>query len=425
MRLVLLILIIFGFLVWFLRFNFSNNWKDQLQEGWEIRFRGSIASQPYQNGSYQVFRVGEFNIKTEAFERYKYGDKLEVVGRLDKVVTKSGSSSYWLMDPSIRLVNQEVVTHRFGVSGVISWIHNLRERISQNLIQALPEPHSSLLLGILLGVRRRLSYEFATALRSTGTMHVVVASGYNLSVVAGVISALLIRVVSRRKAIPFILLGVAFYVVLAAADPPVVRAAIMVSMAFIAQLAGRYYQGLWALAVAAMVMLIIDPFLVFDIGFQLSVAATTGILVITPGLRQIFPKFLQVFAKGLLAELSVTLGAQLAVVPLLLFHFGEVSWLSPLVNLLVLGLVPIIMGLGGIMAVVSFFWQELVQLLGLFAWLPLTVFIEVVQWFAGLPFGRLKLGLSWVWVVLYYAALFLLLWKARIAKAAFEDNKNQ
>jgi competence protein ComEC len=242
-------------------------------------------------------------------------------------------------------------------------------------------------------------------------MHVVVVSGYNVTVVGGVLVALLVQFVSRRWVIPMAFLGIAAYAAMAGADPPVIRTAIMGLLSLTAQFFGRLYQGFWVLVLSALIMALVSPLVVFDVGFQLSFAAMLGIIAVTPVLTSYLRMALGCLGRGIVEEFAVTLGAQLMVLPILLMHFGRVSWMSSVVNLVVAFVVPITIGFGGLLAILSFLWMGLAQVFALFAWVPLTFFVGVVSWFSKLPFGSFYVSsLSWWWVVGYYAVLAWLIW---------------
>lgn len=385
---------------------------DSLASGATLRVRGAITSQPYLKDSKQIMRVGEILVQTEAFPRYKYGDQVQVIGKLRKGLTDSRKSQIWLIYPDVQLIDADQISSVSSVSGALIRLGKLRQNLVQLFEKLLPEPQASLLSGVLLGAKRSVPGDFAEALRRTGTLHVVVASGYNVTVVAGILAAILLRFVSRPWTVPFIILGIGVYTLLAGADPPIVRAAIMGGLAFTAQLVGKHYQGLWALLITFLLMLIVSPASIFDIGFQLSFAATGGILLLTPLIFRPTRSLFGFISRFMVEGLSVTLGAQLAVAPLLLVHFKEVSWLSPLVNLLVVGLVPMIMGLGAVLVGVGFFWEGLAQVLALFVWVPLTAFVAIVNWFNRLPVGTIKVeSMSWVWVIGFYSVLGWWVWR--------------
>src|SRR3989344_5296412 len=119
------------------------------------------------------------------------------------------------------------------------------------------------------------------ALRDTSTLHIVVASGQNLSMVAGFFLSLA-GLIKRKHAIVLSLLAVTGYTLLTGAQVPILRAAIMFSLASLATLSGRLKEGWWVLIVTAALMLLLNPEWVYDLSFQLSFLATFGVVVVSP-----------------------------------------------------------------------------------------------------------------------------------------------
>ena len=162
--------------------------------------------------------------------------------------------------------------------------------------------------------------EFHRLLRDTGTLHVIAASGMNVTIVAAVLMMFLVKLFARRAAIILAILGIIFYCFLAGASPPVVRAAIMGTVAYVAGFLGRERDGLVILVGSAMLMLLVNPWYIFDIGWQLSFAATGGILWGYPLLQQSLGVLLGKLPRkasqrgkgrlreGVASELSVTFG---------------------------------------------------------------------------------------------------------------------
>lgn len=371
----------------------------------KIRLTGRVIQQPYLKGSNQIINVNGFLIKTNRFPTYFYGQKLVVTGKVRRRVINRFISRFSLYYPQIQLIQQpQSLVDKLNFKAKLLALKNYFE---QKFEAVLPEPQASLLAGILLGSQRSLPDKFMRNLRETGTIHVVVASGYNLTVVAKLLLAGLLVVCRRRLALAGAFLGIVAYTIMTGGEPPVVRAAIMASLTLVAQLLGREKDALISLILAAALMLLVSPLILFDIGFQLSVLATAGILLVEPLLAG------KIFSLPLIGEdLKVTLAAQIATLPILLFNFGTVSLLSPLVNALVLPVTPLIMFLGAITAVVGGMTAWLV-------WLPLTYFVRLIEWLSPLS-QKTALTISQVsggWVMAYYLVLAVWLWRQRRALA--------
>ncbi len=393
-----------------------------ISENQPVKIIGRVSKQPYLKGSYQIISMGPVLIRTNRFPGYFYGDKLVVVGGFKKQVINSFLTQYFAFFPTIQKIKEEqnLVSQRNFIRRLLK----TRGQIEQNLNQLLPEPQASLLLGVVFGVKSQMPENFWQNLRKTGTLHLVVASGQNVVMVTGFLMNSLVWFSKRRGVILITLLGIIIYVLMVGAEAPAVRAGLMAMMILVGQLLGREGNQGKFLLLTAMVMLLISPLMLFDIGFQLSFAAAAGIIWIYPKLKRgdsISSKFAQ---KGRLRLLSVpllgeaflvTISAQLATLPLLLINFGQFSWLSPLINSLILPTIPLVMALGIILSGLSFISRLLSQVLAWFIWPFLTWFIKVVDWFGQLPMGNWEMGkISWWWMVGYYLILFLCLNYERI-----------
>lgn len=315
-----------------------------------------MRQEPKISGGLQKFSLVGIEIKTWKYPEYHYGDKLKVMG-----IVKENSLEF----PEIREKETE------KDKGILFWIHNLRTRIEKTYRKTLPEPQASLLAGIVLGSKSGIPKDFYESLRQTGTLHVVVASGMNVSILAGTLVSFLLLFISRRKAVILSFILIWFYVVLAGAEAPVIRAGIMGTLAFLAQGLGREEDAWRGLGLAAVILLFLNPQNLFDLGFQLSFAATFGILFFGPVFSRLFSRL----PKQIRSDISQTLGAQIVTLPIIILNFGYYSIFSPLVNLLVVPTLPWIMRLGLLVAVGG----------QIFAWLTLpflTYFVWIVKLFS-------------------------------------------
>lgn len=267
-----------------------------------------------------------------------------------------------------------------------------RLTLDQKISQLLPSPQAELLSGILLGQNKNLPGRLKLALRDTSTLHIVVASGQNLSMVAGFLLGLA-GLIRRKNALILSLLAAIFYTLVTGLQVPILRAAMMFSLASLAQFSGRERSGGWVLIVTAGLMLLINPRWITDISFQLSVLATFGVIVIAPILLKYLDKI-----PLLGQDLAVSLAAQAMVTPVIAQGFHQFSVVGLITNVLILWTVPFIMILGGIMLLAGFFWSGLAWLISLAVSAFLTYFIYVVQFFASLPFSWEYIG-EQMWIV--------------------------
>jgi len=277
----------------------------------------------------------------------------------------------------------------------------------------LPEPESALLLGIVLGSRQELSPRFYEALRQSGTLHLVVASGMNVTILGKVVLSVMLKRFRRWLAIFVSILCILIYTLLAGGEPPIVRAAIMGSVAFAAQVFGRQYWAGWALFLSGAGMLLVSPELLSQVGFQLSVTATAGLLFVSPWVASQVTRSIKWLegisslggkgARLVSLDLTEAASAQLAVLPLLMAHFGQFNLLAVIPNVLVGFLVPVIMRWGGVLLLVGLIWQQLARLLAWIVWVPLAYMAWVIELFGKIDWLIVRGEWSWWLVGLYWA----------------------
>lgn len=275
-----------------------------------------------------------------------------------------------------------------------------RQILDQKIEQLLPSPQAELLSGILLGNKKDLPGGLKLALRDTSTLHIIVVSGQNLTMVAGFFMNLS-GLIKRKIAIGVSILFVIFYTLLTGAQVPVLRAAAMAILAFTAQLFGRQRDGVWVLIATAGLMLLVNPNWISDLSFQLSFLATAGVIIVAP----ILLKYLK--SMPLVGEdLAITTGAQIMVMPVIIQYFHQLSLVGIVTNLLVGWSVPVIMIFGVGMMLMSLIWVGLAQVAALVTSIFLTYFIYIVQFFSSLPFAWKYVG-EQIWVVWvgYYIVL--------------------
>lgn len=262
----------------------------------------------------------------------------------------------------------------------------MRQDLDQKISRLLPSPQAELLSGILLGNKKALPGKLKLALRDSSTIHIVVVSGQNLTMLTALFLSLS-GLLKRKTTLLISFAAIIFYTILTGGQIPVLRAAIMTSLAYMGELFGRQRSGVWILTITAGAMLLVNPGWISDLSFQLSFLATFGVIVVAPYLERVL-KFLPPFIKQ---DLAITTGAQVMVMPIIIQNFHQLSIVGIFANLLVGWTVPFIMILGGLMLVLG-------SILSLLTSAFLTYFIYMVQLSASLPFAWEYVGEK-VWIV--------------------------
>ncbi len=340
----------------------------------KIRFTATVIEQPEYTDTNTIVRVGVWYINLRGYATIIPGNRVSFVGKVEPKVLGKMTTKIIMMDPTFEVISHTGCVKSYAPGCMRIWLLSMRERWVRVLEKSLPEPMSSLAAGILLGVKGQMPKDFYTALVNTGTLHIVAASGYNVTIVAAVIMNVLNGLVGKTLGVAFGVVGIVVYVLIAGAGASVVRAGIMGSLTLVAFYCGRPTEAKRLLWVAAAMMLLLDPAMIFDIGFQLSFLATFGLLYLEPVFKKL-PKH------SFLAEyLYPTLAASVATLPVILYQFGRVSYISPLVNMMVLPVVPLIMGITAMVIGVGMILPGLAQITAWSLYPLLWYMVEVIMW---------------------------------------------
>ena len=240
------------------------------------------------------------------------------------------------------------------------------------------------------------SKDFKEDLTTAGLIHIVVVSGFNISLVG----LLILNSLKKFGQIAYLssFLGIILYSTLVGLEPPVLRALIMGSIVIIARVKGEESNQIYLLFIAAYIMILLNPLILTSLSFQLSFMATLGILIFTPIFDQIFPKAL--------SDLSASLSAQVMVIPILALNFKQVSIISPIANLLTLWAVPIITVVSGLLLLISFVSVQIASFLSFLVTMPSLVIEITVSNLSKVAFASVAVEVDILKVVIMYLCIF-------------------
>ncbi len=297
------------------------------------------------------------------------------------------------------------VTEQGGGNLVIRALLINKAAFMERIERLIPEPQVGLAEGLLLGVKRAMSDETLADFRTTGIIHIVVLSGFNVMLVVAFVQFVFGSFLSLRPRVIASFIAIVAFALTVGLTATVTRASIMASLLLLAQYLGRTYDALRGLFIAGAAMVAFNPYLlVYDIGFQLSFVATWGLILVAPHLEVLFATS-PLTVKGR-SYVIATIATQIAVTPLLLYHVGEFSTVSPLVNLLILPFVAGAMLLTFLAGMVALVFEPLAMILGFVAYLALSYILLMSQWFAQVPLAAFWVpAFSFLWVPVGY--LFL------------------
>lgn len=359
---------------------------------------------------------------TQNFPERNYGDLILVEGYLNH--TKNFTSengrdfdyiSYLKKDNIFYEIKPIQITHQEKNQGNVikEYLFKIKKSFLSQIKKLIPDPEASLLGGILLGAKEDMGKNLLENFRKTGVIHIVVLSGYNLSLVAEFFIKIFAFFGLTISAI-FGGISIIFFTIMTGASSTIIRASIMALIILFARATGRESEAIFALFLAGFLMLLFNPaLLVFDPSFQLSFLATLGLLVLSPKIEEklkIIPKKFIDF-RGILAA---TLSTQIFVFPILLYMMGEISIISPVVNVLILIFVPIAMLFGLIAVLFSYLNFYLGVLISFPVYLILSYSLFLVDYFAKLPFAVFETDFFGFYFMAFWYFLYIIIffiWK--------------
>jgi competence protein ComEC len=370
--------------------------------------------------------------KLPAYPERRYGDRLTLQGALTtpREAERAGQFDYraYLARKQIfALIEPKSARLRSERNGNLAWaaLLDVRARARRVLLRELPEPQASLAVGILLGLQSSIPADVTANFSATGTSHILVISGWNISIIAAALYSLANGLhISKRKAFWPILACIWLYTLFVGATPTVIRAAVMGTIVVVGQRMERRAHAWTTLFAACWAMTVWDPQTLWDMGFQLSALATASLFAYGKGAEALLLR--TPLRAGWLdwarEALTATLAAQILALPLILYQFGNLSIVAPLANVALLPMVPSAMLFGAIALFGGMAWLPLGQWLALPAYVFLAWLTEGARLFATLPYAAVQLPPFPLWLLLAYYVIVVggWLWSQSAAGARRE-----
>lgn len=421
---ILLVGLAFGFGI--LRMNVVNVFPDSnlyKQVDQKINFEATISNEPdiRENSIRYVISLENSDSKilliADRFPELKYGDKIKVSGRLDLPKNFTGDNglefdyvNYLAKDKIYFLIYQPRIEKIKNGSGFISLLYNLKNSFIEKIEQVIPEPNSSLLAGVIFGTKQSLGQDLLDDFKKVGLIHIVVLSGYNITIIAAGVFFAGSYFGKRNLSFLLSIVFISLFAIMVGLTATVIRACIMAFIALLARFLGRPADALRWLFIAALLMLFWNPLIIFyDPSFQLSFMATLGLILFSQIIfdfisRRKISKFIPI-KFGIREIVSSTLAVQLFILPLLVKMSGFISLISFLINPVILPLVPWAMALGGVtggLGILPFVGKTLSWPFGTLSYFLTEIIICITEFSASLPFATFQTGSINFWIIILW-----------------------
>lgn len=352
-------------------------------------------------------------VVTDLYPVRHYGNKISVSGKIQPIRNLPSSGTHFdykqylgkdgifheIFYPNITLIS----------SGNGNWLLQklfaFREKFSDKIRNNIKEPEAALALGELLGEKHAMPASLLDVFKRAGIIHVVVLSGYNITLVI----LFVMFIFSFLPILPRSILGavgVILFVLMTGGGASSIRAAVMSLIALLGLATGRTYDSGRALFAAGFIMLLLNPtLLVFDPSFELSFLATFGLIYFTPHISRYLRK---VRPDGFRELLSQTLSTQIAVLPLLVYLSGMISVVALLVNILVLPTVPLAMLGSFVTGILGFVSQTVAAPAAFVTYLVLSYSVLIAEYLSSFSFSVVKTGAVSAWLMVFSYLIIIL-----------------
>ncbi len=447
-RLVFLSLLIFSFSLGVIRYEFADiNKRDQYlldKVGEKVVVEGIVSDEPQKKDSNVKFTAslksiekeegvvtvfGKVQVSTDFYPEVVYGDRIKIRGIIEEPKNfEAGDGisfdyvSYLEKDNIYYQINFAKVEVVFSNQGnpIKAVLYKIKNSFLGKIKNQISEPQSSLLGGLLLGAKDSMGKAWEEKFRSAGVMHIVVLSGYNITIVAESIMrffSFLPRAFSFSSGV----IGIILFALMTGGSSTVVRASLMAIVLLLARFIRRDYEIKRVLVLAGIIMLAFNPkILVFDSSFQLSFLATVALIFVSP----IFSSHLKFITEkfGLREIVSSTLATQVVVLPLILYKMNIFSLVFLPVNVLVLPLIPVTMFFGFLSGMLGFVSYILAWPASFISQVLLSYELKVIDIFSSLPLSSVSVrGWGIVFVIIFYAGIIF--WLVRRKSNNLVSNK--
>lgn len=306
------------------------------------------------------------------------------------------------------------VLDRDWLSTFESTIYNFRKKFLQIIHEIYPKREAIFLWGILVWARENLPDDLKEDFNNSGLTHFIAVSWFNMTILIIFFAYILQFCPLYFRAI-IITISIILFTLLVWDTPPVVRAAIMGIIGYFVLISGRSNSSLSIILLTAFLMVCVSPLsLNHDVSFHLSFLAVVGILYTQWFFKRVFSFLPEAFA--IKEAVVLTFAALSFTLPIMIFNFGQVSFLAPIANVLVTWTIPLAMLLGFLSVIGYVIYPSLWIFIWFFDWLFLRYDMLIVNVFGNFEFSLIKIDFGEFWIYLEAIYFIMLIFLVMIFK---------
>ena len=302
-----------------------------------------------------------------------------------------------------------------------SVLYDLKKNLIQKLEKKIPEPQVSLLSGILFGENRPFNEEFEGYLRNSGTSHIVAASGYNVTILVLLINKIF-RFFNKRGRNILSLLTIWSFCVMSGASASIVRATIMGSLVLLASSFGRYQSIHRTFVIGIWLFIFFSPTIIYDVGFQLSIFATLGLIYLAPSIENFLKRKGHQQGDFFKEYMLTTMSCTLSTLPISISTFGAFSSIGLVANMLILPVLESTMLWGALGLLFTFIFNKLGRIFLTVSFVQLKYFEIVVSKLGSLDFLAFEIDIGLKGIIsslIVFLIIIFVIWEYPVENESF------
>lgn len=377
----------------------------------KIKYKGKS----YDLKSKALVKIYKYEGKSLNNKRIKISGKLEIPDKARN--PKMFDYNLYLKTQGIHtILNTRYYNIEVLDTGDISFFIKLRHKIKSHIYSGtfrnFPGEEGKVALGIAFGDKKIINEELYEAFRTSGTAHALAVSGLHFGILFMVIDFVLVRFKLREKYKVFVsIFLIWFFALIVGFSPSVIRASSMITLLTISNILDRRYDLFTALSFVCLLNTVANPFMMFNVGFQLSFSAVIAIGVFYKPIYEslgILPEFLR-------KMIAVTLAAQVGTSPLIAYHFNTFSPIALIINIPVVLLVSIVLPISLVFFITLFISYGIAEYMAFIDRILIKLLVWVNSLSSYFPFSKFNvISPSFLFILLFYISLILIFYRTKI-----------
>lgn len=294
--------------------------------------------------------------------------------------------------------------------GKVDFITKIKNKIEDTFLKLLPKDYAGIINSMLNGDTKNVSENILEDFKNSGITHLLAVSGSNIAYIIMFLSLCSNKIFGKYLSYYILIISIIIFIFVSGASASVARAGIMAILNIVAILLSRKSNTLNNIFFSAVILLIINPLTIYDVGFILSFVGTLGIVLLSKPIISLIEKFIKI--KFLSETIGVTLSAQLMLLPIMMYFFNTISIISLITNLIIVPISGFLTILGFITVLISVVSFKLARVISFAIYTLLYFMLKIASFLGKISWANLLVPTSKIWmIVIYYLLIYLMMSK--------------